>query len=108
MAEFRRTNAELEAHPKPTEPRALLDYEEQRIRINEASEKRLIAAARSYLAPEQIAVMQSSMDMSMSTQRGNLQARRLRLEAGGSGAADPPPTIYVQPPGTTFPAPPSR
>jgi hypothetical protein len=108
MAESRRTDGEFAAHSKPTEPRALLDYEEQRVRITEASNERLIAAARSYLAPEQVAVMQSSMSTLINSQRRSLQTRRLRVEAGGSGAADPPGTMYVYPPGTTPPGAPPR
>lgn len=104
MAESRRTDGEIAAHPKPTEPRALLDYEDQKIRLTEASNERLIAAARSYLGAEQIAVMQGTMNSLLNAQRRNLQTRRLRLEAGGSGAADPPSTIYFYPNATAPPA----
>jgi hypothetical protein len=107
-AEFRRTDGENNALAKPTEPRALLDYEEQRIRITEASNERLIAAARTYVSAEQLAVLQSSMDSMLNSQRRNLQTRRLRVEAGGSGAADPPSTLYVYPAGTTPPGAPPR
>lgn len=93
MAEFRRTDEETAAYPRPTEARALLDLDAQRLRIAEASNERLMAAARTFLAPEQIAVVQGSLDSLLNSQRRSLETRRLQLEAGGSGAAFAAPLV---------------
>lgn len=103
MEEFRRKNSEIAARTKPTDPADLLDFEDQNIRINETSNRRLIAAAQSHLAAEQIAVLKSTMDMLLNAQRRTLQTRRARFEAGGSAAADPPGPIYIYPQGTLPP-----
>lgn len=92
-AEFRRTGAEEAANPRPTEPRALLEYEEQRLRSTEAGNERIVAATRSHLSSEQVAVVQSTLEIFVNLQRRNLESRRLRLEAGGSGAMNPEPLI---------------
>lgn len=92
-AEFRRTGAEETANPRPTEPRALLEYEEQRLRSTEAGNERIVAATRSHLSSEQVAVVQSTLEVLVNLQRRNLESRRLRLEAGGSGAMNTEPLI---------------
>lgn len=86
-AEQLRRDEELRARPRPTDPRAQLDFDEETIKATEASYGRVIAAARSILSPEQLGIMQSSMNNVVSSQRANLQSRRARLAAGGSGAA---------------------
>lgn len=103
LTEFRRTDEETAAYPRPTEGRALLDIDAQRLRVTEASHERLMIAARSFLAAEQVAVMQSSLDLLLNSQRRSLETRRLQLEAGGSGAPNYAP-IYFSPNSAT-PAP---
>lgn len=103
MAELRRRDEEFAANLRPTDPRALLDYEDQQVRILEESNQRLIASAREHLSPGQVAVWQELLDLSVSTRRRSLQARRAQLEAGGSGAATPAP-LYVYPYATPPPA----
>lgn len=55
-----------------------------------------MTAARSFLAAEQVAVMQGSLDSLLNSQRRSLETRRLQLEAGGSGVPNYAP-IYFSP-----------
>jgi hypothetical protein len=91
-AEQVRRDEDLRARIRPTDPRAQLDFDEETIRATEASYGRVIAAARSVLSPEQLGIMQNSMNSVVASQRINLQTRRARLAAGGYAESAPTPS----------------
>jgi hypothetical protein len=68
---------------RPTDPRALLEYEESAIKATQAATERMLADARGFMSVEQAAVLQGQLDSSASQQQDNLRTRRARLDAGG-------------------------
>jgi hypothetical protein len=91
-AEQVRRDEDLRARTRPTDPRAQLDFDEETIKATEASYGRVIAAARSVLSPEQLGIMQNSMNSVVTGQRVSLQTRRARLAAGGNVESTPIPS----------------
>jgi hypothetical protein len=61
-------------------PRALIDTDEERLKVREASNRRILAAATTYLDDQQLAVVQDTMDQYNARALAALQARRERLE----------------------------
>lgn len=88
LAEGKRLRAEKEALVPPTsaDPLSKLDFEEESLRLTEASQARLLGSIQSYLGPQQIAVMKNAMTAVNSRQRAMLATQRAQLEAlGGTG-----------------------
>ncbi len=88
VAEQQRTAQEANARgPRPSDPRARLDFDEESLKATEARYRRIVAAARNFMSTEQVALMESSQNRLLATQRANLQVQRAQLEAGGNTAA---------------------
>jgi len=96
VSEQQRTAQEAIARgPRPSDPRAQLDYDEESLRATEARYKRIITASRGFMSSEQVALMQSSQNRLLATQRANLQVQRAQVEAGGDAAATRSPQYFV-------------
>ncbi len=78
----RRAEDERLRTPVPGNTRAQLEFEEQNLRLREESNRRTVDAARAYLNPEQLTLMQDSQKRINDRTRASLQARRERLESG--------------------------
>jgi hypothetical protein len=88
VAEQQRTAQEALARgPRPTDPRAQLDFDEESLKATEARYRRIITASRDFMSSEQVTLMQSSQNRLLATQRANLQVQRAQVEAGGNAAA---------------------
>lgn len=84
LDEDRRVRDEMNSLPQPADARAMLDFQEQRIRLLEESQGRILGGAQFYLAPQQLAVMRNAMARDVAAQRAALRARRAQLDAGGN------------------------
>jgi hypothetical protein len=82
-AEQRRRAEDTKARPRPTEPRALLDYDETTLRATQAATERMIADARAFLSFEQAAMLESQLTGTLSQQEDNLRLRRAQLGVDG-------------------------
>lgn len=88
VTEQQRTAQEALARgPRPTDPRARLDFDEESLKATEARYRRIITASRNFMSTEQVTLMQSSQNRLLATQRANLQVQRAQVEAGGNAAA---------------------
>lgn len=83
-AEQRRRAAAEQSGLKPTDPRALLNFDEALVKATQAATDRMVANARGFLSVQQAALLQSELSGSVSQQLDNLRARRARLDAGGN------------------------
>lgn len=81
VSEFKRRRAEEDASLGYYygDPRALLAADEERLKVREDSDHRILAAATNYLDDQQLAVVQDSMDRYNARTQAALQARRERL-----------------------------
>ncbi len=96
VAEQKRTAEEAVARgPRPTDPRARLDFDDESLKATEARYRRIITASRNFMSSEQVALMQSSQNRLLATQRANLQVQRAQVEAGGNAAATVSPQYFV-------------
>src|SRR5690606_33882461 len=68
--------------PFPIDPRMQLEYEEERIRAREESNRRIVESARSSLDARQLTVLQDSLAQYITKAQAVLQSRRERLESG--------------------------
>lgn len=82
-AEQRRRAADAKARVRPTEPRALLEYDEATLTATRAATERMVADANGFLSVEQAAVLQSQLGSTVSQQMDHLRTRRAQLDAGG-------------------------
>lgn len=81
-AEQQRRAEDAKARPKPTDPRALLEYDEATLRATQVATERMYADANAFLSVEQAAVLQNQLGSSLSQQEDNLRLRRLQLGTG--------------------------
>lgn len=95
----RRIDGAMSSHSRPSELRAMLEYDELRGSATDASYAAAVESARSYLTPQQIAVWQSQIQASANSSRRDRELRRLRMEAGATYKPEPPQTIYSYPGG---------
>jgi hypothetical protein len=78
----RRATDESLRTPPGKDPSQQLEFEEQNLQARIESNRRTIDAAKSFMNPEQVSLMQDSMDRFNERTRVSLQARRARLESG--------------------------
>lgn len=76
----RRAQEESLRMPAPNDPRAQLEFEEHNLQIRIESNRRTVEAARSFMTPEQVTLMQDSQARANDRTRAALQARREQLE----------------------------
>lgn len=81
-AEQQRRAEDAKARPKPTDPRALLEYDEATLRATQAATERMYADAHAFLTVEQAAILQSQLGSSLSQQEDNLRLRRAQMGTG--------------------------
>lgn len=82
-AEQQRRAADDAARVRPSDPRALLDYDETTLQATRASNERVFVGAHGFLSGEQVQVLQSELERAVSQQLDILRTRRARLDAGG-------------------------
>ncbi len=78
----RRAQEESMRVPPTSDPRSQLDFEEQNLKGRVESNRRTVDAARSFMTPEQVTLMQDTMARANDRMRASLEARRSRLESG--------------------------
>lgn len=82
-ADLLRRAADDKNRVRPSDPRALLDYDEATLLAKQAGVDRVVAEARGFLRPEQTVVLQGQLHGPLSRQLANLRTRRAQLDAGG-------------------------
>lgn len=83
QAEQRRRIDEDSIRTRPTDPRALLAYDEASLKATQARTDQLLVEARAFLSEPQAIVLQDQLGSSLTQQEANLRLRRAQLDIGG-------------------------